>query len=64
MGYKFAPIPKAPVKQNKKFENFAYYKVRVKIGEEIYTGMLNIGIREDGSNTLYDLRPFCKDKNK
>lgn len=51
-------------KQNKKFENFAYYKVRVKMGEEIYTGMLNIGIREDGSSTLYDLRPFYKDKNK
>ena len=48
-------------KKNKKFEEFAYYKVRVKVGKEIYQGMLNVGIRKDGSSTLYDLRPFYKD---
>ena len=48
----------ADEKPNKKFNEFAYYKVRVKIGDEVYTGMLNVGIRKDGSSTLYDLRPF------
>lgn len=48
-------------KANKKFEEFAYYKVRVKIGGEVFTGMLNVGIRKNGSSTLYDLRPFYKE---
>lgn len=47
-------------KPNKKFEEFAYYKVHVRIGKEVYAGMLNVGIRKDGSSTLYDLRPFRK----
>lgn len=51
----------AEEKANKKFEEFAYYKVSVKMGEEVYTGMLNVGIRKDGSSTLYDLRPFHKE---
>ncbi|MCX4385072.1 MAG: hypothetical protein OSJ39_04665 [Clostridia bacterium] len=51
----------ADEKPNKKFNEFAYYKVRVKIGDEVYTGMLNVGIRKDGSSTLYDLRPFYKE---
>lgn len=49
-------------KQNKKFDEFAYYKIRVKMGDEVYIGMLNVGIRKDGSSTLYDLRPFYKDE--
>lgn len=48
-------------KPHKKFEEFAYYKVRVQMGDEIYAGMLNVGIRKDGSSTLYDLRPFRKE---
>lgn len=48
-------------KPNKKFEEFAYYRIRVKIGDEVYNGMLNVGIRADGSSTLYDLRPFDKE---
>lgn len=48
-------------KPQKKFEEFAYYKVRVQMGDEIYAGMLNVGIRKDGSSTLYDLRPFRKE---
>lgn len=51
-------------KPNKKFEEFAYYKVRVQMGGEIYNGMLNVGIRKDGSSTLYDLRPFKKEINE
>ena len=51
----------ADEKPNKKFEEFAYYKVRVKIGGEVFTGMLNVGIRKNGSSTLYDLRPFYKE---
>lgn len=49
-------------KPNKKFEEFAYYKVRLKMGDDIYDGMLNVGIRDNGSSTLYDLRPFHKEK--
>lgn len=51
----------ADEKPNKKFDEFAYYKVRVKLGDDVYTGMLNVGIRKDGSSTLYDLRPFYKE---
>lgn len=50
-------------KPHKKFEEFAYYKVGVQMGDEIYNGMLNVGIRKDGSSTLYDLRPFKKENN-
>lgn len=54
---------KSEDKPHKKFEEFAYYKVGVQIGDEIYNGMLNVGIRKDGSSTLYDLRPFKKENN-
>lgn len=54
----------AEEKSNKRFVEFAYYKVRVKMGEEVYEGMLNVGIRKDGSSTLYDLRPFHKEDKK
>lgn len=49
-------------KPNKRFEEFVYYKVRVKVSNEIYRGMLNVGVRKDGSSTLYDLRPFDKEE--
>lgn len=49
-------------KHNKKFEEFVYYRVRVKMGDDIYKGLLNVGIRKDGSSTLYDLRPFDIEK--
>ncbi|MCM1368274.1 MAG: hypothetical protein NC184_05660 [Roseburia sp.] len=51
----------AEEKANKKFVEFAYYRVRVRMGDETYAGMLNVGIRKDGSSTLYDLRPFHKE---
>ncbi len=51
-------------KKNKKFEEFAYYRVRVQLGDDIYDGMLNVGIRKDGSSTLYDLRPFHKEETQ
>ncbi len=46
--------------EHKKFEKFAYYKVSFRLGEDTYTGLLNVGIRQDGSSTLYDLNPFNK----
>lgn len=42
------------------FTSFAYYKVRFQIGNDRYIGLLNVGIRADGSSTLYDLNPFDK----
>lgn len=47
-------------RQHKLFTHFAYYKVSFQIGNERYTGRLNVGIRKDGSSTLYDLNPFNK----
>ena len=57
----FDHVAKGEIKPNRKFEEFAYYKVRVKMGNEIFNGMLNVGVRKDGSSTLYDLRPFYKE---
>lgn len=42
------------------FTSFAYYKVWFQIGNDRYIGLLNVGIRADGSSTLYDLNPFDK----
>lgn len=42
------------------FSHFAYYKVLFQIGDDQYIGRLNIGIRKNGSSTLYDLNPFNK----
>ncbi len=55
---------KSEEKKNQKFEEFAYYKVRLKVGNERYIGLLNVGIRADGSSTLYDLKPLLKEKDK
>lgn len=46
--------------EHNKFAKFAYYKVTFQLGKDTYTGMLNVGIRSDGSSTLYDLNPFNK----
>lgn len=46
--------------EHKKFVKFAYYKVAFQIGNDRYTGLLNVGIRADNSSTLYDLNPFTK----
>lgn len=45
---------------HKLFTYFAYYKVAFKIGETTFVGRLNVGIRENGSSTLYDINPFNK----
>lgn len=56
----FQYITKSEEKKNQKFKEFAYYKVTLKVGDERYNGLLNIGIRGDGSSTLYDLKPLYK----
>ncbi len=45
---------------HKLFTHFAYYNVPFKIGADTFVGRLNVGIRSDGSSTLYDLNPFNK----
>ena len=45
---------------HKLFTHFAYYNVPFKIGADTFVGKLNVGIRADGSSTLYDLNPFNK----
>lgn len=47
-------------KSHKLFTHFAYYNVPFKIGADTFVGRLNVGIRTDGSSTLYDLNPFNK----
>jgi len=47
-------------KSHRLFKKFAYYKVPFQIGKDKYIGRLNVGIRENGSSTLYDLNPFNK----
>lgn len=47
-------------KPHKQFTHFAYYRVVFQIGNDIFVGKLNVGIRADGSSTLYDLNPFNK----
>ena len=56
----FEGIKDAEEKSNPKFVKFAYYKVTFQLGNDRYTGLLNVGIRKDGSSTLYDLNPFDK----
>ena len=45
---------------HKHFKYFAYYKVSFQIGKDSFTGFLNVGIRSNGSATLYDLNPYNK----
>ena len=56
----FQYIVKAEEKKNQRFKEFAYYKVNLQMGDEFYSGLLNVGIRENGSSTLYDLKPLYK----
>lgn len=56
----FLTVKDSDPKVNPKFVKFAYYKVTFQIGNDRYTGLLNVGIRADNSSTLYDLNPFNK----
>lgn len=47
-------------KPHKLFTHFAYYRVAFQIGNDTFVGKLNVGIRADGSSTLYDINPFNK----
>ena len=42
------------------FKAFAYYKVHFQFGEEMYSAILNVGIRENGDSTLYEINQFKK----
>lgn len=46
--------------EHKKFAKFAYYKVEFQIKDDHFTALLNVGIRADGTSTLYDINPFNK----
>lgn len=40
---------------HKIFKKFAYYRVAFRIGDNKYNALLNVGIRENGDSTLYEL---------
>lgn len=42
------------------FKEFAYYRVLVGIRNDIYAATLNVGIRENGDSTLYDINQFTR----
>ena len=46
--------------EHRKFTKFAYYKVDFQLGQDRYTALLNVGVRRDGTSTLYDINPFNK----
>lgn len=46
---------------HKKFAKIAYYQVAFKVGEDKYIANLNVGIRQNGDSTLYDINPFNKE---
>lgn len=48
--------------EHKIFKGFAYYKVRFQFGKDIYSAILNVGIRENGDSTLYEINQFNKNK--
>ncbi len=56
----FQYIAKAEEKKHQRFKEFAYYKVALQVGDDLYEGLLNVGIRENGRSTLYDLKPLYK----
>lgn len=56
----FQYIKQAEEKNNPKFKEFVYYKIKLQVGKDRYVGLLNIGIRADKSSTLYDLKPLHK----
>lgn len=43
-----------------KFKQFAYYSVDFQMGNDVYNAVINVGIRDDGSSTLYDINQFKK----
>lgn len=47
---------------HKIFKGFAYYKVHFQFRDEIYSAILNVGIRENGDSTLYEINQFNKNK--
>ena len=57
---KAGELEKVIYAEHKKFVKFAYYKVSFQLGEDRYTALLNIGVRTDGTSTLYDINPFNK----
>ncbi len=42
------------------FKDFAYYKVNIEMANDTYCAVLNIGIRDNGDSTLYDINQFNK----
>lgn len=42
------------------FKEFAYYKVNIKMANDTYSAVLNVGIRNNGDSTLYDINQFNK----
>lgn len=57
---KFQYIKEDNGNKHRSFNSFAYYKVSFRVGNEVYKGMLNIGIRENGDSTLYELNQISK----
>lgn len=43
---------------HKIFKQFAYYNVLFSIGNENYNAVLNVGIRDNGDSSLYDINQF------
>jgi len=48
--------------EHTKFKKFAYYAVGFQIKNDVYRAVINVGIRDDGSSTLYDINQFVKEK--
>ncbi len=46
--------------EHKIFKQFAYYKVSFRIGDHKYNALLNVGIRENGDSTLYELNKIVE----
>lgn len=46
--------------EHKIFKQFAYYKVAFRIGDHKYNALLNVGIRENGDSTLYELNKIVE----
>lgn len=49
---------KISMAEHGQFKEFAYYKVDIKIANDTYSAVLNIGIRDNGDSTLYDINQF------
>jgi hypothetical protein len=42
------------------FENFAYYEAMIKIGDDYYSALINIGVKQDGGSFMYQINKFEK----